>query len=70
MFNYFISNFNVYFCSYLLGKKVNYLFPIQSETFDYIYNGEDVIAQASKFIIAIFSDVSIMIITESLVIPL
>ncbi|KAJ7323421.1 Nucleolar RNA helicase 2 [Desmophyllum pertusum] len=30
----------------LQGKNINYLFPIQSETFDYIYDGEDIIAQA------------------------
>lgn len=30
----------------LKGKKINYLFPIQAETFDYIYDGEDLIAQA------------------------
>ncbi|KAL9962877.1 hypothetical protein ACROYT_G032027 [Oculina patagonica] len=30
----------------LKEKKINYLFPIQSETFDYIYDGEDLIAQA------------------------
>jgi len=29
-------------------NKINYLFPIQSETFDYIYDGQDIIAQASK----------------------
>lgn len=30
----------------LKGKKIDYLFPIQSETFDYIYDGHDLIAQA------------------------
>ena len=30
------------------GKNINYLFPIQAETFDYIYDGLDLIAQASK----------------------
>ena len=29
-------------------NKINYLFPIQSETFDYIYDGQDIIGQASK----------------------
>ena len=35
---------------FILGKKINHLFPIQSETFDYIYDGKDLIAQASKFV--------------------
>lgn len=30
------------------AKNITHLFPIQSETFDFIYNGEDVMAQASK----------------------
>lgn len=30
----------------LKGKKINYLFPIQSETFDFIYDGYDLIGQA------------------------
>lgn len=30
----------------LEGKNINYLFPIQAETFDYIYDGLDLIAQA------------------------
>ena len=34
--------------SFFLEKKINYLFPIQSETFDYIYDGQDIIGQASK----------------------
>lgn len=55
---------------FFLGKKINYLFPIQSETFDYIYDGEDLIAQASKFFIEICSHVSVVIIADSLVLPL
>ena len=31
-----------------LAKNITHLFPIQSETFDFIYDGEDVMAQASK----------------------
>ena len=49
-----------------LGKKINFLFPIQSETFDYIYDGEDLIAQASKFCIKM----SHMIIADSLILHL
>ncbi|KAM7429486.1 Nucleolar RNA helicase 2 [Porites harrisoni] len=30
----------------LRENKINYLFPIQSETFDYIYDGQDIIGQA------------------------
>lgn len=30
----------------LKAKNITHLFPIQSETFDFIYNGEDVMAQA------------------------
>ncbi|XP_021345048.1 nucleolar RNA helicase 2-like, partial [Mizuhopecten yessoensis] len=30
----------------LKAKGINYLFPIQSQTFNYVYDGEDVIAQA------------------------
>ena len=44
--------FNIIMVSFCLtAKKINYLFPIQSETFDYIYDGHDLIAQASKFIL-------------------
>ena len=43
---------------FILGKKINHLFPIQSETFDYIYDGKDLIAQASKFVIEKCSHVS------------
>ena len=31
-----------------LAKNITHLFPVQSETFDFIYDGEDVMAQASK----------------------
>ena len=31
------------------GHGVNFLFPIQAKTFDYVYDGEDVIAQARKY---------------------
>ena len=35
--------------SYLLtGRGIKYLFPIQYSTFDYVYDGFDVIGQASK----------------------
>ena len=30
-------------------RGVTYLFPIQSQTFNAIYEGKDVIAQASKY---------------------
>lgn len=36
-----------------LEKKISYLFPIQSETYDYIYDGEDLIAQASKLLLSL-----------------
>ena len=37
----------VFYCSSERGIK--YLFPIQAKTFNYVYDGEDVIGQASKF---------------------
>lgn len=43
------NNNNINFLlSFFAENKINYLFPIQSETFDYIYDGQDIIGQASK----------------------
>ena len=36
-----------FYCS--SEKGIKYLFPIQAKTFNYVYDGEDVIGQASKF---------------------
>ena len=51
------SNFNISTDTIKCLKKkgVEYLFPIQIKTFDHIYNGKDVIGQASKFLCLLFS---------------
>ena len=36
----------IWFC--LLENGIKYLFPVQSETFETIYEGSDVVVQASK----------------------
>ncbi len=35
-------------CTFLSAIGVHYLFPVQAETFNLVYDGCDVIAQASK----------------------
>ena len=42
------NNIKIFSFVYFAENKINYLFPIQSETFDYIYDGQDIIGQASK----------------------
>jgi len=31
---------------FFLARNVNFLFPIQAKTFDYVYDGEDLLGQA------------------------
>jgi len=35
-------------CLFTLAKGINFLFPVQTSTYDHIYEGDDVIVQASK----------------------
>lgn len=35
-------------CALLREKSINFLFPIQCQTFDHVYDGKDVVAQASE----------------------
>jgi len=32
----------------MLAKGINFLFPVQTSTYDHVYDGQDVIVQASK----------------------
>ena len=41
----------LHFLIFLLATGVNYLFPVQAETFPSIYKGFDVVAQASKILL-------------------
>ena len=40
---------------FLLATGVNYLFPVQAETFHSVYQGCDVVAQASKILLFFFT---------------
>ena len=33
----------------MLAQGINFLFPVQTSTYDHIYDGHDVIVQASKY---------------------
>jgi len=35
-------------CVHMLAQGIDFLFPVQTSTFDHIYDGDDVIVQASK----------------------
>jgi len=35
-------------CVCMLAQGINFLFPVQTSTYDHIYDGHDVIVQASK----------------------
>ena len=52
------------------AKNITHLFPIQSETFDFIYNGEDVMAQASKsrniYVISCYSKMKVNSVSGSI----
>jgi len=39
---------NVDVCVCVLAQGINFLFPVQTSTYDHIYEGHDVIVQASK----------------------
>lgn len=49
-----ICNVSHYVC--FTARKVKYLFPVQAKSFDSVYDGKDVVAQASKlFFVILFS---------------